>query len=259
MKKMVARMILRWYLPRFLGDAHPFNRLLGHAIKMQLGWTSDEAFRTQLAGFYQQLDPQKIKHDIDFEDKVSQLDRPGGYKVSILNFRDYQHSSRYLRRFDMWARRFGLLARLGIRADVLILRSGEQVPPHGHYHVVSGFYVLEGKVAIRHYDRIREQNGKLLVRKVLDTELDPGGYTTNSETYHNIHWVQGLADRTYLFRVTATGTPTTAFGGVDRADSRVYVDPTGEPDAFEIITASYISEEAAKQLYIHSPILGETR
>jgi hypothetical protein len=44
---------------------------------------------------------------------------------------------------------------------------------------------------------------------------------------------------------------------VARADSRVYIDPTGEPDAFDIITASYVTEEEAKQLYIHSPILRE--
>jgi hypothetical protein len=250
MKKLLARTILRWYLPRFLGDAHPFHRLLGQALQMQLGRLSDDAFRQYLDEFYQQLDPASIKDDLSFEDKVQRLNRPGGYKVSITAFGDAPRSAAKPGRFNLWQRRFGLLGRLGIRADVLILRAGEQVPPHGHYRVVSGFYLLEGQVAIRHYDRVREQEGKLLVRKVLDTELGPGGFTTNSETYHNVHWLQGLADRSYLFRVTATDTPAAAFGGMARSDSRVYVDPTGEPDETGLIAAAYVNEEAAKRLFI---------
>ena len=257
MKKLLARMILRWYLPRFLGDAHSFNRLLGRAIQMQLGRLADEAFRQHLEEFYQQLDPGSIKRDLHFYEKVQRLNHPGGYKVAISTFNDLPPSRGSPGRFNLWQRRFALLGRMGIRADVLILRAGEQIPPHGHYRVVSGFYVLDGHVAIRHYDRVREQGGKLLVRKVLDTELGPGGFTTNSETYHNIHWLQGLAGRSYLFRVTATGTPAAAFGGAARTDSRVYVDPSDEPNEVGLIKAAYVNEEAAKRLFIRPPVACE--
>jgi hypothetical protein len=257
MKKLLARMILRWYLPRFLSDAHAFNRLLGRAIQMQLGRLSDEVFRHDLAEFYQELDPDSIKRDLHFDDKVQRLNHPGGYKVPISTWNDLPASVGRPGRFNLWQRRFGLLARMGIRADVLILRAGEQVPPHGHYRVVSGFYVLDGQVAIRHYDRVREQGDKLLVRKVLDTELGPGGFTTNSEMYHNIHWLQGLADHSYLFRVTATGTPAAAFGSVARTDSRVYVDPSDEPDEAGLIKAAYVNEEAARRLFIRPPVACE--
>ncbi|GEM_PF-5487236 len=255
MKKLLSRVILRWYLPRFLGAAHAFNRLLGQAIRMQLGWISDEAFRCHLATFYQQLDPGSIQRDLRFEEKVQHLNRPGGYKVPISTFNDDSSSSARSGRLNLWQRRFALLGHLGVRADILILRAGEQIPPHGHYRVVSGFYVLAGRVAIRHYDRVREENGKLLVRKVLDTELGPGGFTTNSETYHNIHWLQGLAEQSYLFRVTALDTPTAAFGGTARTDPRIYVDPSGEPDESGLIAAAYVNEATAKRLFIHPPVL----
>jgi hypothetical protein len=142
---------------------------------------------------------------------------------------------------------------VGVRSDVLILRRGETVPPHGHCRVVSGFYLLAGRVAARHYDRVREVGDKLLVRKVLDADLEPGGFTTNSEFFHNIHWLQGLADRSYLFRVTVTDTPVTAFGSSPGTHSRLYVDPTGEPDESDLITASYVQEEVAKRLFIRPP------
>jgi hypothetical protein len=250
MKKLLARGMLRWYLPRFLNDSHAFNRLLGNAVRLQLGRMTDEAFRECLADFYQQLDASSIKRDLDFEGMADRLNRPGGYKIAVSGIGGAPPSAGKPGRFDFWGRRFGLLKHLGIGADVLLLRQGEQVPPHGHHRVVSGFYVLEGEVAIRHYDRVREEDGKLLVRKVLDTDLCPGGFTTNSEHYHNIHWLQGLAEKSYLFRVTVTDTPTSAFTGVKTTNSRVYVDPSGEPNGSDIITAPYVSEAAAKQLRI---------
>jgi hypothetical protein len=251
MKRFVARALLRWNLPRFLSDPNPFNRLMGHAIELQLGRTADETFRLRLEEYYQHLEPVSLKRDIDVEAKIKDLDRPGGYKADILAIDGPTTSMKTPRRFDIWGRRFGLLRRLGIRSDVLILREGEVIPPHGHCRVVSGFYLLEGQVAIRHYDRLREVGDKLLIRKVLDTDLGPGGFTTNSEFFQNIHWLQGLADRSYLFRVTVTDTPVQAWSGDNRgSNSRLYLDPTKEPDESMMISAPYVTEEFAKRLLI---------
>lgn len=251
MKRFVARAVLRWNLSRFLRDPNGFNRLMGHALELQLGRTTDEKFRLRLDEYYRKLEPEPLKHDIDFDTKVKQLDRPGGYKIDILAIDGPTNPKSPPGRFDLWRRRFGLLRRLGIRSDLLILRNGEVIPPHGHCRVVSGFYLLEGRVAVRHYDRVKEVGDKLLVRKVLDTDLGPGGFTTNSEFFQNIHWLQGLADRSYLFRVTVTDTPTLAWAGANRAtNSRLYLDPTGEADDSAIIQAPYVTEEFAKRLLI---------
>src|SRR5262245_40451792 len=160
-------MILRWHLPRFLNDPHGFNRLLGHAVLLQLGRTTDDDFRVRLEEFYQRLDPESAKRDIDFDAKARQLDKPGGYKINVSAVGGPGVSEKRPHRLDTWGRRFGLLRHVGVRSDVLILRRGETVPPHGHCRVVSGFYLLDGRVAARHYDRVREVGDKLLVRKVL--------------------------------------------------------------------------------------------
>jgi hypothetical protein len=254
MKNMLARALLRWYLPRFLRDPNGFNRLLGHAVELQLGRLTEEAFRLRLEDFYRQLDAVSIKEQIDFDAKAIQLGQPGGYKVDILALRTVAEPETKPRRLGFWPRRFGLLRRLGIRSDLLILRKGETIPPHGHCRVVSGFYVLEGSIAIRHYDRLNEVGDTLLVRKVLDANLEPGGFTTNSEFFQNIHWLQGLADRSYLFRLTVTDTPTAVFGKNRGSNSRLYVDPTAKPDQSEIINARYVSEDVAKRLLIRPTI-----
>ena len=247
MKTFIAKTILRRQLQRLLRDPHPFNQLMGEAVRLQSGQMSDEEFRKRLDAFYAALDPQTIKQDLDLPAKAKRLDRPGGYKTDISSIGPALQKPG---RFDFWARRFALLRHIGVRCDVLILRHGERIPPHGHHRVVSGFYVLDGSVAIRHYDRAGETDTGLLVRKVLDTTLGPGGFTTNSESYHNIHWLQGLAEKSFLFRVTVVDTPAPQGTRVEHSDSRLYIDPTGTPDASGLIHAPFVSEAQAKQLMI---------
>jgi hypothetical protein len=239
-------------LSRFLNDPDSFNRVLGQAVRLQLGRTSDEQFRQELEQFYATLDREALARSINFEAKAERLNRPGGYKAAIMGLRGDASGAASKKPWHLWARRFGLLEHIGIRSDMLILRRGEQVPPHGHYRVVSGFYVLTGEVAIRHYDRVREVGDSVMVRKALDTVMGPGGFTTNSEHHHNIHWLYGLAPVSYLFRLTVLGTPTETFGGPGRLDDRVYVDPTGSPDADGLITARYISHQQAQQVRFES-------
>src|SRR5207247_725562 len=122
---------------------------------------------------------------------------------------------------------------------------------------VSGFYVLGGRVAIRHFDRVQEQGPLVWVRKVLDAELDPGEFATNSEFYHNIHWLYGLAPVSFLFRVTVTGTPTPTFGSAgDAANERIYLDPSGPPNAEGLIAAPYIDHAAATKVAFLVPAQG---
>lgn len=250
LKTRLARLSLRCTAPSLLADSDPFNVLLGRAIQLQLGMLAEETFRGQLDHFYQTLDRQHLAQQIDLEAKIAKLDGPKGYKVGISNLRDESTPSPWRPGLRLvWRRRMGLLNRIGVRSDILILRKGEDVPPHGHYRVVSGFYVLQGEVAIRHYDRVREEGDSVMVRPAVARILGPGGYTTNSEYHHNIHWLRGIADRSYLFRVTVSGTPVKTFGGHDQGHERVYIDPTGKADDNGLILAPYIDEKRAKELY----------
>jgi len=248
MKKRLARLALRWMSDRFRRSPSAFDQLMGRAVALQLGEIDEDRFRQELAAFFAGVDPAQFMEEIDFPAKERRLNQPGGYKADVMSLRERPSRALLPRRLDPWARRFGLLRHLGVRLDVLILREGEQIPPHGHYRVVSGFLVLSGEVAARNYDRVQERDGGVLVRKVFDSVLGPGGFTTNSEHYHNIHWLIGLAPVSYLFRVTVLGTKVATFGGPGRTDTRVYVDPTAAPDDSGLILAPYIDDRAAKQL-----------
>ena len=148
----------------------------------------------------------------------------------------------------LWRRRFAFLRQVGVRLDVLVLREGAQIPPHGHYGVVSGFCVLEGEVAFRHYDRVKESGESVYIRKCIDMIARPGEFATNSEYYQNIHWLCGVAPISYLFRVTVVGTQAKTFGSRQEKSERVYVDPTGSEDASGLVLAPYITHDQAASL-----------
>lgn len=248
LKRFLARHGARWILSRLLGDADPFHRLLGNAVRLQLGRIGDEEFRERLQQFYTTFDRKEWMHRVDSESLKERLARGGSYKAQISRL-----AGETPRRFSPWSRRFALLHHLGIRADVLCLRQDEQIPPHGHHRVVSGFYVLEGTVAARNFDRVREDGDRLFVRKTLDRVLNEGDCTTNSEFHQNIHWLLGMAPASYLFRVTVTGVPSATFSDDRHGGERVYIDPRGQPDAAGIINARYVSEIEAKRVPFHEP------
>ena len=250
LKRQLATILLSQVLPRLRNDENTFNRILAAAVKLQKGEATDEEFRRKLDEFYAGLDLDRVKQDLDYNANCKRLSNPGGYKVGVVRLHADAPAGSWRQRYSPWGRRFYLLKHLGVDADVIIVRQDETIPPHGHYRVVSGFYVLEGEVAVRHYDRLEEIGDKVRIRKTIDTTLGPRGYTTNSEFHDNIHWLQGLAPQSFLFRLNVKGTPTETFGSPDRESQRVYVDPTGEPDQSGEIIAKYVDESAAKQLKI---------
>jgi hypothetical protein len=250
LKRRLATALLARTLPRLLKDDNPLHRVLGEAMRLQIAETTDDEFRQKLDEFYAGMDLVRIESDLEYDAKRPMLLKPNGYKVNVVRLRGDAPAGSWRQRFTPWGRRFALLAHLGINADLMVLRQGATIPPHGHYRVVSGFYVVEGEIAVRHYDRVEEIGDKVRVRKAFDATLGPRGYTTNSEFHQNIHWLQGLASTSFLFRLNVKGTPTKTFGSPNRQSDRVYVDPTGEPDETGSVVAKYVDESVARQLRI---------
>src|SRR6516162_6401299 len=164
LKRVVSKLLLRRMLARFDASDATLDRLLGHAVRLQLGTLGDEDFRLALKAFYDEADAPHLAAEVRFGELRCRLERPKGYKAAVTRLAGDGPARGLRSRLSPWHRRFGLLQHLAVRCDVLILREGEQVPPHGHHRVVSGFYLLEGCVACRHYDRVRESDGRLLVR-----------------------------------------------------------------------------------------------
>ncbi|MEM6901434.1 MAG: hypothetical protein AAF583_16910 [Pseudomonadota bacterium] len=223
MLKSVAKSICLRALETGLGysDA-PLNRLLKAACEAAHGRLDSEGVRIELDRYYSTLDLNALAEQIDYASLVSRLRQPGGYKVDVLNVQTRQGGPVALLTFG--ARKLLLLRNRHVRFDLMILRKGEQIPPHMHSGVVSGFYLVEGQVGIRHYDQAEDLPDRVLIKKTIDQTLDPGGYTTNSESHDNIHWLFGHAEQSILFRFNTTNLPRRRFAPGGNG-ARGYVDP----------------------------------
>lgn len=246
LKRKVVAAALVPMIPR-LRRRGGYQALFADAVLMQLGLVPPEQFREQLDHLFLTANRAALSAEIEFEERKKKLAEPGSYKVGINHLRGDPRRGTLSHRLSPWARRFGLLGRIGVRSDVLILRAGEQIPPHAHERVVSGFYVIEGQVHLRHYHRDRTEGESVYLRKAIDRVCSPGGYGTNSDSFQNIHWLAGVAAESFLLRFTVTGVPFSRGPAVPTND-RLYVDPTGEPDAAGVIVGRIVTPEQARAL-----------
>lgn len=65
---------------------------------------------------------------------------------------------------------------------------GRVITPHGHRHMVSAHMVLDGKVQIRTFDRLADEDGALILRRGLDVLGEPGHAAAMCDAKDNIHW-----------------------------------------------------------------------
>ena len=245
--KRATRLLAPPFLQRLRHDPDPFHRMLWSAVQLSRNQISPEEFRLELDRFYSSVDAKSLERNVGFEAIKKQLQQPGGYKNRISRFGSHE-PGRWASRFSPWERRFGLLARLGINSDVLLLRKGDSVPPHGHRGVVSGFLVMEGQVRIRHFDCIEQRQAGLVVRPTIDTVLCCGQFTTNSEYHDDIHWLQGIAEESFLFRTNVIGLSQTRWKEVTASSERRYVDPTQEAGADGRVFAPFVTAQHARSL-----------
>lgn len=129
---------------------------------------------------------------------------------------------------------------------MLVLRQGDQIPPHAHSGVVLGFFLLDGEIAIRHFDQVSLESDFTVVTKTIDKHMSPGGYTTNSEYKDNIHWLAGVDKQSFLFRFTVTDIPERRFTLID--NSRLYVAVNNSFPIGGQLKVGFISDLEAKKI-----------
>lgn len=79
------------------------------------------------------------------------------------------------------------------------------ITPHAHRHMASAHMVVEGKVRIRTFDRIGEEEGALLIRPTGDHVGGIGDAAAMTTEKDNIHWFTPASSRATTFDVIVDG------------------------------------------------------
>jgi hypothetical protein len=128
--------------------------------------------------------------------------------------------------------------------QVFGMKRGRSIVPHGHDSMATAFLVLRGTCRARHYDRLADEGGFMIITPTIDREIGVGGTSSISDVKDNVHWLQARTDATFVFNIHVTG-----LASNPRRPQRVYVDPGGEKIAGGRIRARLLDHDTCTALY----------
>ena len=139
----------------------------------------------------------------------------------------------------------GVPTELSFGRQMFALRKGRSVVPHGHNNMATAFLILKGDLRGRHYDRLGDEEGHMIIKPTVDGKFGPGECSTVSDYKDNVRWFQAISDQAFIFNLhvmDVNPNPTQPTG-------RVYIDPQGEAIAGGLIRARRINFKEANTLY----------
>lgn len=82
------------------------------------------------------------------------------------------------------------------------------ITPHAHRHMVSAHMVIEGKVRIRTYDRLRDDGDALILKPSGDVVAEPGHAAAMCDAKDNVHWFTPKTGQAMTFDIIIDGLDT---------------------------------------------------
>jgi hypothetical protein len=121
--------------------------------------------------------------------------------------------------------------RLTYGAAFFTFAPGNVITPHAHRHMASAHMVVEGRVRIRTFDRLGEEEGALLIRPTGDHVAGVGQAAAMTTARDNVHWFTPKTPRAVTFDVIVSDLdegqpgyliqPIDPLGGKRLADGRI--------------------------------------
>jgi hypothetical protein len=139
----------------------------------------------------------------------------------------------------------GLTNNLGFGRQLFAVKKGRSIAPHGHNNMATAFFILKGQFQGRHFDRVEDQPGYMIVKPTIDRAFGVGESSTISDFKDNVHWFQGVSDTAFIFNIHVDNVNP----GSGKETGRVYIDPAGEKLSGGLIKARIINGGEAYKLY----------
>lgn len=119
------------------------------------------------------------------------------------------------------------------------------ITPHAHKHMVSAHMVIDGRVRIRTFDRVQDEDGALIIRPTHDIVAEPGYSAAMTTPKDNVHWFAPRTARAMTLDVI--------IDGLDAGQDPYLIQPVdplgGRQLADGTMRAPLISFERSMELY----------
>ena len=139
----------------------------------------------------------------------------------------------------------GMPGRLVFGKQIFAMKQGRSVVPHGHDNMCTGFIILKGEFAGKHYDRVEDNADHYLIRPTIDRKFKPGECSTISDHKDNVHWFKADSPTGFIFNIHVMG-----YNPANPNNSgRIYVDPEGPKSAGGLIVAKKMTSSECHKKY----------
>lgn len=139
----------------------------------------------------------------------------------------------------------GVPTELSFGKQIFALKKDRSVVPHGHNNMATAFLILKGDLRGRHYDRVGDEPGHMIIKPTIDRKFGPGECSTVSDYKDNVHWFQAMSEAAFIFNLHVMDVRP----GTTLPTGRVYIDPAGEAIAGGLIRARRVGFKEANELY----------
>ncbi len=109
------------------------------------------------------------------------------------------------KRFVTMLDEHGQAVKLGYGLALFDFSERSVITPHAHKHMVSAHMVVEGRVRVRTFDRVRDEGGALIIRPTLDVIAEPGHSAAMTTPKDNVHWFTSRSARAMTLDVILDG------------------------------------------------------
>jgi hypothetical protein len=137
------------------------------------------------------------------------------------------------------------------KVQLFRIAAGRSHPPHCHENLASCLVVLDGRLHVREYERLRRQETQdaTSLRRVFDDELLPGQAILTAENHRNAHWFGAGGGPVLAVNFKASGYFRRE---LVRLRNRRYLDPSRETEG--PFRAPFIPSAEAKARFGHRPV-----
>ncbi|HVR84584.1 MAG TPA: hypothetical protein VMU54_09750 [Planctomycetota bacterium] len=215
---------IRSFANHWLADLDQLGREVKSDELKQIEW------QKKVEELYSHVDLPELLRMIDFDQMVRKLESYNGKGALSLgvNFPKIE----------------GIPTRTVFGRQVFAMKKGRSIIPHGHDSMATAFLVLQGQCRGRHYDRLADEKGFMILAPTIDREFGPGGTSSVSDVKDNVHWFEALSDSAFVFNIHVMGLKTNP-----KSPGRVYVDPNGEKIEGGKIRGKILDHEECTKLY----------
>jgi hypothetical protein len=139
----------------------------------------------------------------------------------------------------------GQAMKLGYGLALFDFKKDSVITPHAHKYMVSAHLVIEGRIRVRAFDRVRDENDALIIRPTADVVAEPGYSAAMTSPRDNVHW--------FAPRSASAMTLDIIIDGLETGADRYLIQPVDPLRGVQLpdgtIRAPLISFDRSMQLY----------